>query len=121
MEAMGRIARHCWVVALIALLWPLGCAHRPAPRPPEGTPLVRVRLLQDQHLVTITASRPPHASIGGAAPVPLELPRNTPVPVRFTGAGWRVGEETFASPGELTLIPDGDGSVAINGTPYRGR
>src|SRR5436305_902645 len=26
---MGRICRHCWVVALLALLWPLGCAHRP--------------------------------------------------------------------------------------------
>jgi len=118
---MGRIFRHCWVVALLVLLWPPGCAHRPPPRSPEGTPLVRVRLLQDQHLVTITASRTPRVSVGSAAPVPLNLPHNTAVPVRLTSAGWRVGDETFASPGDLTILPDGDGSVSVNGTPYRGR
>ena len=119
---MGRIARNTFgAVLLLALLLPLGCGHRGSPRPLEGVPLVRVRLMQDQHLVTITASRPPSASIGSAKPVTLNLPRNEAVPVRLTAQGWRVGDETLASPGELTLQPDGDGSVSVNGTPYRGR
>ena len=93
-EAMGRIARHIWVVVVVALLWPLGCAHRAKPRPREAVPMVRVRLLQDQHLVTITASSPPVVFLGGASGTPLSLPRNTAVPVRLTGEGWRVGEST---------------------------
>ena len=118
---MGRIARHLWVVLCLALLVPLGCGRRDRARTPSGAPLVRVRLLQDQHLVTLTASRPPRASVGGSRAVPLTLPRNSAVPVRLTSQGWRVGDETLASPGELTILPDGDGTVSVNGTPYRGR
>jgi stage II sporulation protein D len=119
---MGRIARHLGVVLLLALLVPLGCGRKDrVPPSPEGAPVVRVRLLQEEHLVTITASRAPKASIGSAAPVPLDLPRNTAVPVRLTGQGWRVGDETLLSPGELVIHPDGDGTVSVNGTPYRGR
>jgi stage II sporulation protein D len=120
-EAMGRFARHGWVVVLAALLWPLGCAHRARPRPLEGVPVVRVRLLQDQHLVTLTASRPPRVSLGGASTTPLDVPRNEAVPVRLTPQGWRVGDATFPSTGPLTIQPEADGTVAINGTPYRGR
>jgi stage II sporulation protein D len=109
------------VLLFAALLLPLGCSHRARAPSPVGAPVVRVRLLQDQHLVTLTASRPPSASIGPARPVLLELPRNTAVPVRLTGQGWRVGDETLASPGELVIQPDGDGTVSVNGTPYRGR
>jgi stage II sporulation protein D len=118
---MGRIARHAWVVALLALLWPLGCGHKGRPRPLEGVPVMRVRLMQDQHLVTLTASRPPAVSLGGASPTPLDLPRNTAVPVRLTAGGWRVGDTTLATPGTLTILPAAEGSVSINGTPYRGR
>lgn len=118
---MGRFTRHAWVVLALLLLWPGGCARRNVVPPAEGAPVVRVRLLQDQHLVTLTASRAPRASIGSAKPVPLNLPRNTAVPVRLTGQGWRVGDETLMSPGELTIEPDGDGTVSVNGTPYRGR
>ena len=121
MDAMGRFARTIWVVALSALLWPLGCAHRAKPRSLEGVPIVRVRLMQDQHLVTLTASRPPVASLGGTSPTPLDLPRNTPVPLRLTTQGWRVGETTLPASGPLTIQPEGDGSLSVNGTPYRGR
>ena len=118
---MGSVARHLWVVILPALLWPLGCAHRPRPRPLAGIPIVRVRLLQDQHLVTLTASRPPSVSLGGASSTPLNLPRNEAVPLRLTSQGWRIGDATFPATGQLTVHPEADGSVAINGTPYRGR
>ena len=118
---MGRITRHGWAVVLLALLLPMGCGRRDRPVARPDAPVVRVRLLQDQHLVTLTASRPPSASIGSAAAVPLDLPRNTAVPVRLTSQGWRVGDETLMSPGELVIQPDGDGTVSVNGTPYRGR
>ena len=120
-EAMGRVARHGWFVVLAALLWPLGCTHRPRPRPLESVPIVRVRLLQDQHLVTVTASRPPSVFLGGPSATPLNLPRNEPVPLRLTPQGWRVGDATFPATGTLTLQPEADGTVSINGTPYRGR
>ena len=118
---MGRIARHLWVLLLPALLVPMGCGRKDRRPAPTGAPVVRVRLLQDQHLVTVTASRAPGASVGAAQPVSLNLPRNTAVPVRLTSQGWRVGDETLMSPGELTIHPDGDGTVSVNGTPYRGR
>ena len=122
---MGRTYRTAraaaWVILALSLLWPGGCARQGPVKPAEGAPVVRVRLLQDQHLVTLTASRAPSASVGAADPVRLNLPRNEAVPVRLTSQGWRVGDETFLSPGELVIHPDGDGSVSVNGTPYRGR
>ena len=117
---MGRIATTARVFALFALLWPLGCGRKAGPRPLEGVPVVRVRLLQEQHLVTLTASRPPTIWPDTPRAKILNLPRNTPVPVRLTAHGWRVGDDQLSG-GELTLKPDGDGSVSINGTPYRGQ
>ena len=125
MDAMGRTlptARTAvWVVLVLSLLGPGGCAQKARPKAPAGAPVVRVRLLQDQHLVTLTAGRAPSATVGAAQPVTLNLPRNAAVPVRLTSQGWRVGDDTFLSPGELTIVPDGDGTVSVNGTPYRGR
>lgn len=122
---MGRTLSNAraaaWVVLLLSLLWPGGCAQRGRIKPAAGAPVVRVRLLQDQHLVTLTASRAPSASVGAARPVTLNLPRDEAVPVRLTSQGWRVGDETFLSPGELTIHPDGDGSLSVNGVAYRGR
>ena len=114
---------------LLALLWPMGCGRKDGARSSQGVPIVRVRLLQDQHLVTLTATRPPTAFPDSSHPRPLDLPRNRPVPVRLTAAGWVVGEENIgggdgasaAGPGTLSLRPDGDGSVSINGAAYRGR
>ena len=118
---MGRTFRHAWVVVALALLWPGGCARRSPMRKQPVAPVVRVRLLQDQHLVTLTASRPLSASIGPAKPIPLKVPQNTAVPVRLTGEGWRVGDETLLSPGELTIEPEAEGTVSVNGAAYRGR
>lgn len=123
---MGRFSRYAWAkffsgLVLAALLLPMGCGRKDVPRSSEGAPVVRVRLLQDQHLVTLTASRRPTVSIGAAKPVALDLDRNTAVPLRLTSQGWRVGDETLMSPGELTIEPDGDGTLSVNGTPYRGR
>jgi stage II sporulation protein D len=118
---MGRITRNAWVVLLLSVLWPLGCGPKARPRPVDGAPVMRVRLLQDQHLVTISASRPPTAWPGTASARVLDLPRNTAVPVSLTAQGWRVGDDHLGGGAELTIQPDGDGTVNINGTPYRGR
>lgn len=117
---MGRIATHARAVLLLVLLWPLGCAHPEKARSLEGVPVVRVRLLQDQHLVILTASKPPTARPGTGESRALNIPRGTPVPLRLVAGGWRLAEEDLGT-GELTLQPDGDGSVSVNGTAYRGR
>jgi stage II sporulation protein D len=109
----------------------MGCGRKDRPRSLEGVPLVRVRLLQDQHLVTLSATRPPTASPNSPYSRQLDLPRGSAVPISLTGDGWRVGEQLIAGDaagaggaggvGELTLQPDGEGSLNINGNPYRGR
>src|SRR5215212_8621447 len=107
-----RIGRGAGVVALLALLWPMGCGRKDAARSLEGVPIVRVRLLQDQHLVTLTASRPPTVFPDSAFSRKLDLPKNAGVPVRLTVEGWRVGDEMVGGEsvagGELTLQGDGD-------------
>jgi stage II sporulation protein D len=122
-----RIGRLAGVLAVLAL-WPMGCTHKDRARSLEGVPVIRVRLLQDQHLVTLTATRPPTAFPNSLYARQLALSKNAAVPVRLTAAGWQVGGETVGGEvasglgiGELTLQPDGDGTLSVNGIAYRGR
>ena len=131
-----RIGRVVGVVVLLALVWPMGCGRKDRAASREGVPIVRVRLLQDQRVVTLSATRPPTASPDSPYSRRLDLPRGAPIPIRLTPQGWRVGDELVAADGargsgsvggaefgvgQLTLQPDGDGSLGVNGTAYRGR
>ena len=119
-----RIARGAGLcLAALALLWPLGCGRKERRgRSLDGVPLVRVRLMQDQQQVTLTAaSGTPTAWPDSSRSRPVHLPSGAAVPVELTGAGWRIGDQALGSFDELTLQPDGDGSLAVNGTAYRGR
>ena len=118
---LRRIARSTSVVTLLALLWPLGCGRKDRARPMEGGPIVRVRLLQDQRQVTLTATRSPTLFPNSPRAQKLDLPTAAAIPVRMTETGWRVGNEAIDNAGELTLQGDGDGSLAVNGVAYRGR
>lgn len=85
-----------------------------------GVPLVRVRLLQSQQSVTLTAGRPPTVRTGAdGTSHPLQFP-NAPVKVSLEPSGWRIGS-VMLSAGELTVLPSVDGSVAVNGQSYRGQ
>src|SRR5687767_878491 len=119
---MGKARPFLPVLLLLALLWPLGCGRKDTVRSLEGVPVVRVRLLANEPTVLLTASRPPSAWPGTGRQRRVELPRNTPVPLKLTPDGWLVGEQSLGGAGgELTLQPDGDGTLAVNGRPYRGR
>ena len=109
---------------LLALLIPLGCGRKDAGLRREGVPIVRVRLMQDQQQVTLTAtsaSRNITAWPDSPRSYELNLPGGTPVPVQLTDAGWRVGHQALGGAGELTIEPGGEGTLEINGTAYRGR
>ena len=109
------------VAVVLALLWPGGCSHTERGRAREGVPVVRVRVLQDQQLVTLTGSRPPTVSPNSIHSRQLDLSRSA-TPVRLTAEGWRIGDELHSTgQGELIIQPDGDGTVEVNGTAYRGR
>jgi len=90
-----RIGRSARVVAVLAVLWPMGCAPKHRARSLEGVPIVRVRLLQGQQLVTLNATRPPTAFPNSPHSRQLDLPKHGSVPVSLTTAGWRLGEEVI--------------------------
>lgn len=120
---MGTIARRIGVWAalvLSALAGAAGC-RREAAEAPTGAPTVRVLLFDDQPQVTLSAAAPPTVREGSGAsvPRPLDLPRHTPVPVRLTPDGWRIGDAAFA-PGVLTLQPASPGTLRVNGQAHRG-
>jgi stage II sporulation protein D len=102
-------------------LFPQGCARDQAATDLEtgGAPFVRVRLLQAQDRVMVSATHP--ANIHTVSePVKAYAIPSTPVPVTLTARGWKIGSVTLG-PGELTLQPTADGSVRVNGQAYRGR
>ena len=121
---------------LAAFVFPLGCRHDPKPpAAPAGPPVVRVRILPDTTQVKLTASalaQPVRVRTSAGQDRRLSLPANSPVPVTLTAAGWQVGTTTLppgpGGPGELTLEPDPDGTLAIaegsapkgENRPYRG-
>jgi len=118
---MGRIWRYGRVVVLVLLLWPLGCGRKDKVRSLQGVPVVRVRLMANESTVLLTASKPPTAWPGTGRQRRIELPRNTPVPLKLTSTGWLIGEESLGGAGgELPLQPDGEGTLSVNGRPYRG-
>lgn len=111
-------------LVLFTLLTFTGCAPDPlASQATPGTPVVRVRILERQSQVTLTSTVPPLLQLGDQSIArQLRLPPNTPVPLVLTPAGWQVGATPLGSPGDtLTLTPVPQGSLRVNGKPYRGR
>lgn len=96
-----------------SLLAPSGCTQHIQPK--TGAPIVRVQLLAAQQKVTLASSSPPTLRAAGQSG---SLPASN-VDVSLSSAGWQVGGERFPM-GELAIVPNPAGSVAINGKPYRG-
>ncbi|HZZ42577.1 MAG TPA: SpoIID/LytB domain-containing protein [Tepidisphaeraceae bacterium] len=88
-----------------------------------GTPLIRVRILERQSQVTLSSSGPPFMQFGeSTAARQLLLPRNTPISLTLTSAGWQIGATSLGGAGTpLTLTPASVGSCTVNKIPYRGR
>ncbi len=115
--------RCLFALAVLMLLgWPAGCAQKGAQSAaPSSIPTIRVRLLEGQSQVSVVSSDAvAFCEAPGVRPRPINVPRQTAVPVLRTSSGWRVGDLNVDA-SELILIPVGDGSyLSINGKPYRG-
>jgi stage II sporulation protein D len=107
-------------VLVLAFLLPAGCTRTVAPA--TRGPLVHVRLLASQDQVLLTAQAPPTLRCSSdPAPRAVALPAGQPVQVLLGGDGtWRIGNMPAGS-GELIVKPSADGSVLVNGKPYRGQ
>jgi stage II sporulation protein D len=104
---------------LLLVIVPLGCTPTSVVSR-EGVPSVRVQILNNQQQVTLTASTAPTVSEAGQrVPRALGIAPGQQVPITLAPDGWRIGGTRFGS-GELTVMPQVVGSVAINGLAYRG-
>ncbi|HEV2295141.1 MAG TPA: SpoIID/LytB domain-containing protein [Tepidisphaeraceae bacterium] len=121
---MRKTAALVSVILATLLCFTAGCSQQaaptPAPKSPQG-PIVRVKLLPDQKQITLTASQPPLVRVAAeSSPRRLNATPGVPVTLARTDSGWLL-DQNAVGPGELTIIPAGDGSVTINGKAYRGR
>jgi stage II sporulation protein D len=107
---------------LLLGILPAGCNQALTPADFSGrTPIIRVLLLQNRHGINLTASQPPLIRTADvASPRRVDVPASTPVPLVLTATGWRLGNIAIGS-GELLIQPTAEGSVAVDGQPYRGR
>ena len=109
------------LAGLIALLF-AGCMpNTPAvTQSVSATTQIRVRLLESQESVFVTASRDPVVTTQSEpGPSPIHFPTGEPVKVSYSSFGWQVGSATLGK-GVMTLEPAADGSLSINGQAYRG-
>ncbi|MGH7213802.1 MAG: SpoIID/LytB domain-containing protein, partial [Tepidisphaeraceae bacterium] len=105
------------------LLLPLGCSQNVGRPPlPASVPVVRVRLLESQQQVNVTATEPPIVRTSKDPELRrLNFPEGVAVQVGLSSSGsWQVGNVTLGQ-GELTMTPATEGTVAVNGQAYRGR
>ena len=120
---MGRIGGLKWIVVCLLLLPPMGCSQQGINRSnlSGDVPVVRVRLLQSQSQVMVAASESPYIRASSETEGrTVNFPRGTAVPVALSPAGWRISGATIGH-GELLIQPARDGTVSVNGQPYRGR
>jgi stage II sporulation protein D len=123
---MGLIRRWRCLLFGAALLWLgslgiVGCGQK---APPTGvatiaTPVVRVRLLADTSKVTLSATGSPVIHTAAGAAQHVDLPSRPAVPLTLDAAGWKIGSMVLP-PVELTIEPDQEGVLSVNGQRYRG-
>jgi len=126
---MGSHCRRTWLIALL-LLFPLGCSgcrQDVEETSVDGTfnpaqkPVVRVRLLEGRRSVQFVASEPPTVRAANGAWQRLNVAAGQPVEVTLSSSGgWVLGNVPVPA-GQLTVQPARDGTVTVDGKPYRGR
>jgi stage II sporulation protein D (peptidoglycan lytic transglycosylase) len=113
-RSLSRLLRPAAHSVLPGLLLFVGCStslnrNIAATNPP----IMRVRLLQSLDQIAVVASEPPlYRTESDPTPRLLGLPKNMPILIALTPAGWRVGNTTLGS-GNLTIQPTTEGSVGI--------
>src|SRR5690606_4229751 len=118
----SRLCLPAGLLFLLLFLLPLGCGQPVHTPVPEGTPIVRVRILENLKQVTVAASEEPSIRFTSEpAPRRLRLSggASTSIALQPTGT-WQIGNQTLGS-GEMHILPARDGTVSVNGTSYRGK
>jgi stage II sporulation protein D len=121
---MIHVSRRSLLAMMLSALtlWPGGCSSPTHPRVEKTgrEPTVRVRIYEAQTQVTLTAAQPPSVSVGGQAARLLNVPPGVAVTAQLDRSGsWQIGSANLGG-GVLTIRPASEGSVAINGEPFRG-
>jgi stage II sporulation protein D len=108
------------LIAVLAVMIPLGCHEQNAVGPNAHAPMIRVKLVQATDGILISASGSPLVkSTAESTPHRLHFP-NSSVLISLAPDGWHIG--TLVLPGgELTMQPEQEGGIAIAGKAYRGR
>jgi stage II sporulation protein D len=109
---------------ICAFVLPLGCSssHDDSAERSGNAPMIRVRLLQGVDQVTLSCGVPPTYQLAEQPATVLKSPRNAVFNLSLTKDGWAAGNALLGgAASELVVQPEHDGSVSINGTPYRGR
>lgn len=112
-----RVLLSALLVVLVAL--PLGCRGSQPTTERAAVPLVRVRLLADVTRLSLGASSTLTVQQNGQALARLQLPEGQPVDVTRAEQFWQIGSQRIA-PGEITLVPDVDGTLRVEQVRYRG-
>lgn len=107
---------------LVLLLLPGGCSQNLTQPRLDGTvPIVRVRIIDGVEQVTLAASHAPTVTAtSDNIPRRLNINPGSSVRIALRGRDWQIGN-VGAGHGVLTIIPAYDGTVSINGKPYRGQ
>jgi len=106
------------LLLVLFLALPAGC--RGTRTPITDVPILRVRLLADASRVMMAAQQPVLVtSSGDRQPRRLSFPETPGVPVVLEANQWRIGSVLLSS-GELTLQPEVDGAMTVNGAAYHG-
>jgi stage II sporulation protein D len=116
---MGRFTLFLLIACVLTLL-PAGCGPGGEPAHlPQGTPIVRVLLIESRLQILLAASQSPTIHLGNNAAQRINFPSGD-VPVTLSAAGWTVG--TLQLPRtDLAIDPAVDGSVRVNDLAYHGR
>lgn len=113
-----------WILLILVLLFlQAGCTST-TQTPPllDGSkPMVRIRLMQSVDQVTLAASQPPSFTVASyQGNRTLNLSAGVQVNVSLLSNGWQIGN-TNVGTGVMTIVPRYEGTVTVNGKPYRGR
>ncbi len=112
--------RFCALVILSCL--PAGCSQDLQPADFSGhKPIVRVLVFQGRSSVQLSASQPPTIRTSSIpSPRRLDILPGENLVLGLTPTGWRLGNVVVGT-GELQIQPAAEGSVRVDGQPYRGR
>lgn len=108
------------MIAMVFLIAPLGCSPRNNTTADLEAPMVRVRLLNNVDRVNLSCADAPTIAVdGGRSKRKLGVGTGQTVVLTLGESGWLING-VDAGAGVMEMTQTSDGSVAINGLPYRG-